>query len=920
MTIFCPNYRCSQRSQSDELAVCAACGTPLIIQDKYRLTDIIRVSPEKIDGPEYSWCELFQAKCDDHTELVIKILVIVPEAFDIPSSAADINKVKSRFEREFQLLYKCLPGICRGYEILDVPMTCDVTADGVVLMRAIAMEKIAGINLDEYVKRYGAIDSRQAIRWLKSLVKTLDIMHQNQVQHRDIKPSNIMISGQGIGERLTLVDFGVGLDRSMDLINDETEVVGTPLYLDPLYIAGRQYLNDSDFYSLGKTFIYLLTSNPKGNIESAKDTGFPLLSTRLKNVIQRMTDTNSTCRFATTKQLLQDLEDRRWLKWLKFTFFMLVGLLCVMAFKFFNPPVSSESLAAGEPSYVHPICQIAEINCGINQPFLFEESDTNPFQKIIENLSKTDNLEKKKVLITKYKEILELHKKEHRQQDQDPTGELLIYLNNAEVQFIKSDFQEIFTLLVVIPNYVKQLNISSNILSGVAQAQKEFNDGNKDKALYIAILQEPARDGKLTKLKEVTRKIIEKYQENIRGEVTYNTDGKMELTLPQSKFIGVMGHYSSKSAFSVLDIYAKNKNLLISPSAGLANFANSKITSENLKYFARTIGNGKENTHKIVKWLQQSTKRSNCDLLDINLVYQVDDPASDSLSTEIKSIFSLTNNSLEENTKIHSVVYPLASENIKDIKVRVVSELKKSLENSKQYAKGLCSPKQVVIFFPGSHMNEEKHELIASIANTVTKDTIFVSNIPLSVLYSEQVRKNINKENPSFYARAYAIAPYNILDLLPSLDSAKQQKIDADFIENMMSNTMANKRTDILDVDWRQISSADAVRVFAQAIKQYHQHRNGQGTCTSPENSTAATMIRDIIKCPDFVATGVSGNISFDGYERRGAKDGTILKYVEKSGKDKGLVAVPIDYHDPKYPNQDVNEYQPLKIDALKTN
>jgi serine/threonine protein kinase len=916
MTIYCPNYRCSQRSQLDELFVCQTCGTSLILRNKYRLTDIIRVSPEKIDGPEYSWCELFQAKCDEHAELVIKILVIDPEAFDIPSSVADINKVKSRFEREFQLLNKNLPGVCRGYEILDVPMNSDITKSGVVSMRAIAMEKIAGINLDEYVQRHGAIDSPQAIRWLKQLVKTLDFMHKNKVQHRDIKPSNIIVSGRGINEQLTLVDFGVGLDRSSDQTNDETEVIGTPLYLDPLYIAGREYENNSDFYSLGQTFIYLLTGkSPKGNLENDQNIAHPPLSTKLKNVIQCMTATDSNLRFETTKQLLQQLKNRRWLK---FVFLMIVGLLSSTVFlKAFSPLTHSNPGATGELAYVHPICQVTEVNCGDHSYFLFEDSNTNPFSKSIEDLSKSTNIEERKKIILQYKQLLERHK--NRKQYRDPTGELLIYLNNAEVQFIKGDAQKIFTLLVVIPNYVEQLNISSNMLSGIAQAQKEFNERNTNTSLYIAILQEPAKDGKLTKLTEVTKKIMDKYQENIKGEmVTYDPDGKMEFTPLQSKFIGVMGHYSSKSAFSILDIYEKNKILLISPSAGLSNFSNSKINSEHLKYFARTIGNGKNNTRKIASWLKQFNKSSNCDLLDINLVYQTDDPASDSLSKEMQEIFSSSEKSLEKYGNIYPIIYPLASEDSEHVKTRVVSELKYRLENGKKQSQNLCPHKQVVIFFPGPHMNEETHDLISSVANTMTKDTILVSNIPLSVLHSEQIRRNMEKENPSFYSRAYAIAPYNILDLLPSADSS--QKIDAKFIESMMDNTMANKRTDILDVDWRQISSADAIRVFTQAIEQYHRQRNGQGTCKSPENSTAATMIRDIIRCPDFAATGVSGNISFDGYERRGTKDGTILKYIERSGKNKGLVAVPIDYHDPKYPKRDVNEYQPLKIDALKAN
>jgi serine/threonine protein kinase len=911
MAIFCPNYRCSQRSQSDELVACTTCGTPLIIQDKYRLTHSIRVSPEKIDGPEYSWCELFQAKCDDHAELVIKILVIVPEAFDIPSSAADINKVKSRFEREFQLLHKGLPGICRGYEILDIPMTCDVTEDDVVSMRAIAMEKITGINLDEYVQRHGAIDSRQATRWLKDLVKTLDVMHQNQVQHRDIKPSNIMVSGRGINEQLTLVDFGVGLDRSNDGSDDETEVVGTPLYLDPLYIAGRQYFNDSDFYSLGQTFIYLLTGiSPKSNLENTQNIGHPPLSAKLKNVVQQMTATDNNRRFTTTKQLLQSLEDHRWLKWLKLAGLRLVGLLSsIFIFKTFPLPVRSGAAPGEESVYVHPICQVSEINCGTNQYFLFKERETNPFKKFIESLKESDDFEKKKRTIEEYKNKLKNLKIPNSQQDLDPSGELLIYLNNAEVQFIKGEEQEIFTLLVVIPNYVNQPNISANMLTGIAQAQKEFNDSNPSKSLYIAILQESERDENLELHKDVIRKIVNEYQKNIRGEITYDPDRERKFIPLRSKFIGVVGHYSSKSAFSVLDIYAENKNLLISPSAGLTN---SPDLQKYKKYFVRTISNGKKNTNKIVSWLEEYVKKSNCGLL-INLIYKKDDPAFKSLSNEIIEMFPPSDKYPGKNIKILPIFYPSGPENMNDVKNRVVSELK----NRKQQTEGLCSPKQVVIFFTDPHMDEAKQELISSIANTITKDVIFLSNIPLNVLHGEHIRKNMEKRNPNFYNRAYAIAPYNILDFLPSSDSLQKQKIDVEFVKSMMNNAMSSKKNDILDVDWRQISSADAIRVFTKAIEQYHEQKKRQDECKSLENSTAAMMIRDIIKCSDFAAKGVSGEIRFNGYERQSTKDGTILRYIKRSG-NKGLVAVPIDYHDPKY--QNVNEYQPLTIDALKTN
>jgi branched-chain amino acid transport system substrate-binding protein len=308
MDALCPNYYCSQRLQQKPASLCASCKTPLIIgnKNKYRLTGAIRTSPNKIDSSEYCWYELLQAKEEkDGKDVIVKMLVITPESSAVPSSAEDIRNIKRRFQREYELLRKGLPGICRAYEILDVPLTLK---DGCVRMEAIVMEKIAGDNLEEYVEKYGAINSQQAFRWLQQLVKTIGIMHNQQIQHRDIKPSNIMISGVAPNEKLTLIDFGIAVDK---LSSDKTAVLGTDGYVAPEYLAeglDRKYRNEYDFYSLGRTFRRLLT--PKDWFLATP------LDPKLQEIIQRMIGEPSK-RFQSAEEILRCLKDRNKPSWLQ---------------------------------------------------------------------------------------------------------------------------------------------------------------------------------------------------------------------------------------------------------------------------------------------------------------------------------------------------------------------------------------------------------------------------------------------------------------------------------------------------------------------------------------------------------------------------------------------------------------------------
>jgi serine/threonine protein kinase len=888
MTIYCPNYRCHLLQPIAKL--CSDCGTPLNIHGSingqtimYQLTKVLQDSGGKIkDDGEYCWYELFQAQANG-ANFVIKMLIIVPDRLS-PSNDNHISKVKMRFQREYDLLCKGLEGVCKGYEILDIPI-------GAEMVRSIVMEEIAGLNLEEYVELNRPIDSQRAIRWMKQLVTIINGLHKNKVQHRDIKPSNIIITGQSPNEQLTLVDFGVALDRG-NRREDETNtaIFGTPPYLDPIYISSGQYLNDSDFYSLGQTFIYLLTDQfPEDNWENDHNIAHPPVDNKLKNTIQRMVSLSPTKRFKTSEQILRYLDGHYLPKWLKLIIFAIFGLIGSLLIYFISRSPSTSYNTVEKSVYVHPICEIEWINCGKSS------SIGTGINEAFKKISSPDQ-NKRKEGLDQYREVWKYTMAEKKKggRDGEQDGEHLIYWNNSDIQ-VNSSKAKIFTLLVAIPPYNKPQHVSEHILRGISQAQKNFNDKNTNVKLYIAILKEPETN--------------KEKHEDLGGIISNVLQLPEEKTF-NNKFIGTIGHYSSQVTFDVLKFYAENKMLLLSPSASSSDIPNEKTTfgSDISEYFSRVVPSRK--AYEVSNLLRQlANNNSNCDLLDIYLIYQEDDAYSNSLGVELKDIFYLTNTSTVRNTLIHDIGYKLGSKNVAKLKDEILLNLKKQIETNKSLSIKNCKPKQIVIFFPGPYTTSDQGEIIQAMAKEIPKEASFVGNITLDILSDINVQKKIN--DPDLYSRTYIISPFNILDFLPSYFSPQKPTKyveDISLIKSIINNT---SNGDISDVNWRQISSADSVRTFIEAIKIYQKETN-KSTDEKPSK-----IIRDIIKHKDFSADGTFDKIQFNGYERKGVKGITLLKYIRHE-KTKEMVTVPIGYRDPKKPDQESPTYRPLHIDELK--
>merc|ERR1711892_1311074 len=121
------------------------------------------------------------------------------------------------------------------------------------------------INLNELTKNKAAGSEREAqftyeqIRtWMIELCSALVLIHRANILHRDIKPENIFL---GNSEKQNLKIGDLGISRTIDLEKNERAKtrIGTPRYVAPEVLSGKDYLFSADIWSLGILFVELIT-------------------------------------------------------------------------------------------------------------------------------------------------------------------------------------------------------------------------------------------------------------------------------------------------------------------------------------------------------------------------------------------------------------------------------------------------------------------------------------------------------------------------------------------------------------------------------------------------------------------------------------------------------------------------------------
>ena len=133
----------------------------------------------------------------------------------------------------------------------------------------LVMEVVEGKSLKEYGKGKTPLPVHEALRVICECCKALDYSHKQGILHRDIKPANIMLGEDG---DVKLLDFGIAVGlREGGGLKRQGPTLGTPNYMSPEQILGRELSAMSDFYSLATVLFELLTGRQLFKAKKVKD-------------------------------------------------------------------------------------------------------------------------------------------------------------------------------------------------------------------------------------------------------------------------------------------------------------------------------------------------------------------------------------------------------------------------------------------------------------------------------------------------------------------------------------------------------------------------------------------------------------------------------------------------------------------------
>ncbi|HVN21040.1 MAG TPA: serine/threonine-protein kinase, partial [Dongiaceae bacterium] len=234
----------------------------------------------------------------------------------LPAEMVCNSERLARFQREARLVASLNhPHIVTLYSVEE--------ADGVPFL---TMEYVPGESLDRRIPP-GGLSVSQMIEIARALAEALVAAHEKGIIHRDLKPANIMLTAEG---RVKILDFGLaketGSTKPDDATVDQTQVgsiVGTPAYMSPEQLLGRDVDARTDIFSLGLVLHEMATgrrafqATTSAELVSAvlRDTPpvvtdlRPELPAELARLIRRCVEKDPPHRWQTARDVANELRD-----------------------------------------------------------------------------------------------------------------------------------------------------------------------------------------------------------------------------------------------------------------------------------------------------------------------------------------------------------------------------------------------------------------------------------------------------------------------------------------------------------------------------------------------------------------------------------------------------------------------------------
>jgi serine/threonine protein kinase/Flp pilus assembly protein TadD len=225
-----------------------------------------------------------------------------------PEVAAD-EKTIERFRNELKFARKIThKNVCRMFDLNDEQGTLYIT-----------MEYVSGEDLKSMMAMAKQFSIGTTVNIARQMCEGLAEAHRLGVVHRDLKPSNIMIDKEG---NARIMDFGIARSAEAERITGAGAIIGTPEYMSPEQVEGRQAEQRSDIYSLGVILYEMVTGRIpfegdtplsialKHKTEIAPDPRKynPQVPSGLSSTILKCLNKNKEKRFQSVEEILAELD------------------------------------------------------------------------------------------------------------------------------------------------------------------------------------------------------------------------------------------------------------------------------------------------------------------------------------------------------------------------------------------------------------------------------------------------------------------------------------------------------------------------------------------------------------------------------------------------------------------------------------
>lgn len=164
----------------------------------------------------------------------------------------------------------------------------------------LVMEFLEGSTLADEIAK-GPLVQERVVRYGSQIASALAEAHAHDIIHRDLKPGNVMITRHGV----KVLDFGLAKIFSNTGITETNAIMGTPAYMAPEQLQGKECDARTDIYALGLVLAEMATGKrtiPGGRLQ------LDSLPEKLGHVIERCLAENPEDRWQNARDVKAELE------------------------------------------------------------------------------------------------------------------------------------------------------------------------------------------------------------------------------------------------------------------------------------------------------------------------------------------------------------------------------------------------------------------------------------------------------------------------------------------------------------------------------------------------------------------------------------------------------------------------------------